>query len=117
MYERYNLQNKAEVCLVPLKDAQSTTVLIMFPVGSRYETFKLNGASHFIEHLFFKGTKKRPTTLKLTSEIDRLGAEYNAFTSKEYTGYYIKSAAKYLETSLDILSDMLFNSLFDAKEM
>lgn len=117
MFERYNLQNKAEVCLVPLKDAQSTTVLIMFPVGSRYESFKLNGVSHFIEHLFFKGTKKRPTTLKLTSEIDRLGAEYNAFTSKEYTGYYIKSAAKYLETSLDILSDMIFNSLFDAREM
>ncbi len=117
MFERYNLKNGAEVCLVPLKDAQSVTVLIMFPVGSRYETSTLNGASHFIEHLFFKGTKKRPNTLKLTSEIDRLGAEYNAFTSKEYTGYYIKSAAKYLETSLDILSDMLFNSLFDPKEM
>ncbi len=117
MFERYQLQNKAEVCLVPQKDAHSTTVLIMFPVGSRFESFRLNGASHYIEHLFFKGTKKRPTTLKLTSEIDRLGAEYNAFTSKEYTGYYIKSAAKYLPTSLDILSDMLFNSLFDPREM
>ncbi len=117
MFERYHLDNGAEVCLVPLKDAQSTTVLIMYPVGSRYETFKLNGVSHYIEHLFFKGTKKRPTTLKLTGEIDRLGAEYNAFTSKEYTGYYIKSAGKYVATSLDILSDMLFNSLFDAREM
>ena len=117
MFETYKLHNGAQVCLVPLKDAQSITVLIMYPVGSRYETQKLNGVSHYIEHLFFKGTKKRPTTLKLTSEIDRLGAEYNAFTSKEYTGYYIKSAAKYLGTSLDILSDMLFNSLFDAKEM
>lgn len=117
MYERYTLSNKAEVCLVPLKDAQSTTVLIMYPVGSRYESQKMNGVSHYIEHLFFKGTKKRPTTLKLTSEIDRLGAEYNAFTGKEYTGYYIKSAAHYLETSLDILSDMLFGSLFDPREM
>lgn len=117
MFERYHLKNKAEVCLVPLKDAQSVTVLIMYPVGSRYESSSLNGVSHYIEHLMFKGTKKRPTTLKLTSEIDRLGAEYNAFTSKEYTGYYIKTAAKYLPTSLDILSDMLFNSLFDAKEM
>lgn len=117
MFERYHLENGAEVCLVPLREAQSTTVLVMFPVGSRYETFKLNGASHYIEHLFFKGTKKRPSTLKLTSEIDRLGAEYNAFTSKEYTGYYIKSAAKFLSTSLDILSDMLFNSLFDPREM
>lgn len=117
MFERYSLPNGAEVCLVPLKDAQSVTTLIMYPVGSRYESQKLNGVSHYIEHLMFKGTKKRPSTLKLTSEIDRLGAEYNAFTSKEYTGYYIKTAAKYLPTSLDILSDMLFNSLFDAKEM
>lgn len=117
MYEQYKLSNGAEVLLVPLKDAQSVTTLIMYPVGSRYESQKLNGVSHYIEHLMFKGTKKRPSTLKLTSEIDRLGAEYNAFTSKEYTGYYIKTAAKYLPTSLDILSDMLFNSLFDAKEM
>ncbi len=117
MYEQYKLSNGAEVFLVPLKDAQSVTTLIMYPVGSRYESQKLNGVSHYIEHLMFKGTKKRPSTLKLTSEIDRLGAEYNAFTSKEYTGYYIKTAAKYLPTSLEILSDMLFNSLFDPKEM
>ena len=117
MYQKLVLENKANVYLVPQKDAQSATVLIMFPVGSRYENEKLAGVSHFIEHLMFKGTKKRPNTLILTREIDRLGAEYNAFTSKEYTGYYIKADAKYLETSLDILSDMLYNSLFDAKEM
>jgi len=89
----------------------------MFPVGSRYETEKMNGVSHYIEHLMFKGTTKRPSTLKLTREIDRLGAEYNAFTSKEYTGYYIKTDVNFLETSCDILSDMLFNSLYDVKEI
>ncbi|MBI4993133.1 MAG: insulinase family protein [Candidatus Magasanikbacteria bacterium] len=117
MFERFKLQNNADVFLVPLKDSQSTTILVMLPVGSRYETAKLSGVSHYIEHLMFKGTKKRPNTLILTREIDRLGADYNAFTSKEYTGYYIKADKNHTEITLDILSDMLFNSKFDAKEM
>ncbi len=116
-YQKYQLKNKTAAFLIPLKDTQSVTVLVMFPVGSRYEAKETSGISHLIEHLMFKGTKKRPNTLVLTREIDRLGAEYNAFTSKEYTGYYIKTDAKYLETSLDILSDMLFNSKFATKEM
>ncbi|MBU2541955.1 insulinase family protein [Patescibacteria group bacterium] len=117
MYKKTQLKNKTNVYLIPLENTQAVTVLVMFPVGSRYESSKLNGVSHFIEHLMFKGTKKRPNTLTLTREIDRLGAEYNAFTSKEYTGYYIKTDAKYLETAVDILSDMLFSSKFDAREM
>jgi len=116
-YQEYKLPNQASLYLVPQKDAKSVTVLVMYPIGSRYEQGRLSGVSHYIEHLMFKGTKKRPNTLTLTREIDRLGAEYNAFTSKEYTGYYIKSDSKYLDVSLDILSDMLFNSLFDSKEM
>lgn len=117
MFERYQLPNGADICLIPIKDARSITTLVMFPVGSRYEPSSLSGVSHYIEHLMFKGTKKRPTTLKLTREIDRLGAEYNAFTGKEYTGYYIKADVQYTETSMDILSDMLFHSQFDPKEM
>ena len=117
MYEHYRLPNKANVYLVPFDSTNSVTGLIMFPVGSRYEPEKLNGVSHYIEHLMFKGTAKRKSTLLLTREIDRLGAEYNAFTGKETTGYYIKADARYSETLVDILSDMLFNSLFDAKEM
>src|SRR3989338_10606738 len=110
MYDYYQLKNKANVILVPQADTQSITVLVLYPVGSRYETDKMAGVSHYIEHLMFKGTKKRKNTLTLTREIDRLGAEYNAFTSKEYTGYYIKTESGYLSVSLDILSDMLFNS-------
>ncbi len=98
-------------------DAPSLTVLVMYPVGSRYEPEKLSGVSHYIEHLMFKGTKKRKNTLVLTREIDRLGAEYNAFTSKEYTGYYIKIDTSYQKIAIDILSDMLYNSVFDPKEM
>lgn len=117
MYNQYQLKNKSNVYLVPLKDTKSVTILVMFPVGSRYEENSLQGASHFIEHMMFKGTKKRPSTLILTREIDRLGAEYNAFTGKESTGYYIKVDAKYTDIALDILADMLNNSLFQEKEM
>ena len=117
MLEQYTLPNKARVYLLPQENALSTTTLIMYPVGSRYEPEKLSGVSHYIEHMMFKGTKKRKSAQILTREIDRLGAEYNAFTSKEYTGYYIKAGAAYTHISLDILSDMLFNSVYDAKEM
>lgn len=117
MYKQYTLDNGAKILLVPQYDTKSVTSMVMFPVGSRYESEKLSGVSHYIEHLMFKGTKKRKNTLTLTREIDRLGAEYNAFTSKEYTGYYIKAASDHLNISLDILSDMLLNSVFDPKEM
>src|SRR3989338_3066916 len=117
MHELYQLDNKANIVLIPQDNTHSVTVLVVYPVGSRYESKKMNGVSHYIEHLMFKGTKKRKNTLILTREIDRLGAEYNAFTSKENTGYYIKTDCNYVEKSLDILSDMLYNSIFDPKEM
>ncbi|PIR03658.1 MAG: hypothetical protein COV59_05740 [Candidatus Magasanikbacteria bacterium CG11_big_fil_rev_8_21_14_0_20_39_34] len=117
MYKTYKLKNNANVLLIPLQNTDSITTLIMYPVGSRYEPDKLQGVSHYIEHLMFKGTKKRKNTLTLTREIDRLGAYYNAFTGKEYTGYYIKTDKKFTKISLDILSDMLFESKFDPKEM
>lgn len=117
MFQQYTLSNRARVILVPQPDTASVTVLVMYPVGSRYEAEKLSGVSHYIEHLMFKGTKKRPSTLVLTREIDRWGAEYNACTGKEYTAYYIKIGAEYAAIALDILSDMLFNSIFDSKEM
>lgn len=117
MYQQYQLENGATIILVPQADAKSTTTLVMYPVGSRHETEPLSGVSHYVEHLMFKGTKKRPTTLALTKEIDRLGAEYNAFTGKEYTGYYIKTSGEYTDIAMDILSDMLFHSTFDPEEM
>src|SRR3990167_9331037 len=117
MHELYQLDNKANIVLIPQDNTHSVTVLVVYPVGSRYESKKMNGVSHYIEHLMFKGTKKRKNTLILTREIDRLGADYNAFTSKDHTAYHIKTDCKYIETTLDILSDMLFHSTFDAREM
>lgn len=116
-YEQYQLKNKANVICVSQKDTASVTVMVMYPVGSRYEPEKMRGVSHYIEHMMFKGTKKRKSSFILTREIDRLGAEYNAFTGKEYTGYYIKTDASFTRISCDILADMLFHSVFDAKEM
>ncbi|NQU83970.1 MAG: insulinase family protein [Parcubacteria group bacterium] len=102
---------------VPSKNTKAVTVLVLFKVGSRHEPLKLNGASHFIEHLVFKGTKRRPATLDISRELDGVGAEYNAFTGKDHTGYYIKISAKHTKLAVDMLSDMLFNSKFDATEM
>lgn len=117
MFSIHTLANSARIILVPQSDTRSLTTLIMYPVGSRYEPEKLSGVSHYIEHMMFKGTNKRKNSRILTREIDRLGAEYNAFTGKEYTAYYIKADAKFASVCLDILSDMLYHSVFDPKEM
>ncbi|MBI2135620.1 insulinase family protein, partial [Candidatus Woesearchaeota archaeon] len=84
---------------------------------SRYETKVNNGISHFLEHLMFKGTTRRPTTLDISKALDSVGAEYNAYTAKDHTLYYIKLANQHTELALDLLSDMLFHSVFDPKEI
>ncbi|OGY84567.1 MAG: hypothetical protein A3F54_05675 [Candidatus Kerfeldbacteria bacterium RIFCSPHIGHO2_12_FULL_48_17] len=116
-YHLQKLKNGLRIVTAPLHDTKVVTVLIMFKVGSRYEAKNINGVSHFLEHLFFKGTKNRPTTLEISQTLDSVGADYNAFTSKEWTGYYIKLEHQKLELALDMLSDMLFNSLFEPKEI
>lgn len=93
------------------------TIMVFAKVGSRYETREVNGASHFVEHLMFKGTKRRPMTLDISRALDRYGAEYNAFTSKDLTAYYIKMDAEHTDLAVDLLHDMLFHSKFDPKEV
>jgi len=118
MIKKSKLKNDFPVILVPQKDTQSLTLLVIFKVGSRYEDIRIHhGASHFIEHLMFKGTKKRPSTLHISKELDGVGAEFNAYTAKDHTGYYIKVNAKKLNLACDLLSDMLGNSLFDNEEI
>jgi len=96
---------------------ESATVLVMVRAGSRYETKQNNGISHFLEHMAFKGTAKRPSALAISTLIDGVGGEFNAFTSKEATGFYIKSSKNHIDLSLDVMSDMLQNSLFDPIEI
>jgi|SRR3989344_4724762 len=117
MYKRLQRPDGSVIILAPKQDTQAITLQVLYKVGSRNETSKINGASHFIEHLMFKGTKKRPTTLALTKALDAVGAEYNAFTSKDRTGYYIKADASHLELAIDVLADMLRHSKFDQAEI
>lgn len=116
-YHHAKLKNGLNVVIVPIMEVESVTTMIMVGAGSRYETRKNNGISHFLEHMAFKGTKKRPTALEISTLIDSAGAESNAFTGKEFTGYFIKSAAHRIELAFDILSDMLANLLLDPKEI
>ncbi len=115
-YSVEKLKNGATVVVAPQHDTRSATIFVGFPVGSRYETKRINGISHFIEHMMFKGTKRRPKSKDITLEIDRKGAEWNAFTSKEWTVYYIKIDAAHIVDAADIIEDMVFHSKFDAEE-
>lgn len=116
-YTRKVLTNGLRVLLIPMPAMESATVLVMAGAGSRYETKQNSGISHFLEHMAFKGTERRPSAMDISSLIDGMGGEFNAFTGKETTGYYIKSAKSQIETSIDLLSDMLMHSKFDPAEI
>jgi predicted Zn-dependent peptidase len=116
-YTKHILSNGTRVILVPHRDTSAATLLALFEVGSRYETLPLNGASHYIEHMMFKGTERRPSSLAITRDLDSVGADYNAFTSKDYTGYYIRLQADRLPLAIDMLEDMLFRSLYRPKDL
>ncbi|OGI21864.1 MAG: hypothetical protein A2808_02890 [Candidatus Moranbacteria bacterium RIFCSPHIGHO2_01_FULL_55_24] len=116
-YRKFTLKNGLRVILAPMQDTETATVLIMTGVGSRYETRQENGLAHFLEHMFFKGTERRPTAFDISKELDGLGAEYNAFTGEEYTGYYAKVAAKHWDTALDVVSDLFLNAKLEQEEI
>ena len=116
-FERQTLPNGLRVLTGTVPQAQSTCVMVMYAVGSRYENADTGGISHFAEHLFFKGTERRPTARHIATEIDGIGAEFNAFTGKEYTGYYVKCAKEHVPVAVDVLGDMLLHSLFDPAEI
>ena len=117
VFERHELSNGLRVITADMPQVQSVICMIMLAAGSRYETPETNGIAHFAEHMFFKGTERRPTAREIGMEVDSLGAEFNAFTSKEYTGYYVKCAADYRDRALDVLVDMLRNSKFEPEEI
>jgi predicted Zn-dependent peptidase len=116
-FEKTTLDNGLRVVTAPMPQAKSVACFVMLAAGSRYETKDTNGIAHFAEHMFFKGTKKRPTAREIAGEIDSIGGEFNAFTGKEYTGYYVKCAAEHRDVALDVLIDMLRNSKFDSEEI
>lgn len=103
--------------MVDLPHVESATVMLMIGAGSRYEKRELGGLSHFLEHMAFKGSQKRPSALLISSTIDGIGGEFNAFTSKDHTGFYIKAAAKHVSLLVDVLSDMILRPLLKPEEI
>lgn len=116
-YTKYTLKNGLRIVLAPMVDTETATVIVMTGVGSRYETEKENGLAHFLEHMFFKGTAKRPNTIDISRELDAIGAEYNAYTSKDHTAYYAKVEAHHWETALDVVSDLFLNATLQPEEI
>jgi predicted Zn-dependent peptidase len=117
VFQRTELDNKLRVLTAPLPHAQSVACFVMLAAGSRYEQASNRGIAHFAEHMFFKGTERRPTSRDLSTLIDGIGGEFNAFTSKEYTGYYVRCAGADRDIALDVLLDMLRHSKFEPEEI
>ncbi|MEA1965250.1 MAG: pitrilysin family protein [Candidatus Aerophobetes bacterium] len=117
MFRKTTLKNGLRIITSPMKGTKTVTVLALVGTGSKYEIKEINGVSHFLEHMFFKGTKRRPTALDIAETIDRVGGEYNAFTSKEFTGYYAKVSSKHRKLVMDVVSDIFLHSKLDAKEI
>lgn len=116
-FKKTILKNGLRIITVPMKDNPTVTVLVLVEAGSKYETKRENGLSHFLEHMCFKGTAKRPKAIDIVHELDGLGAHYNAFTGHEYTGYYAKAEAKHFPKLLDVVSDIYLNSTFPDAEI
>ncbi len=117
VFESHSLSNGLRVLTAPMPNAQSVSCFVMLAAGSRYETPETSGIAHFAEHMFFKGTEQRPTARDIAGEIDAIGGEFNAFTGKEYTGYYVRCAAETRDTAFEVLVDMLRRSKFDPDEI
>ncbi|MBI4049776.1 MAG: insulinase family protein [Candidatus Doudnabacteria bacterium] len=117
IYSKKVLKNGLTLLTVPIESASSITMSIFVKAGSRYEEPRLNGISHFLEHLHFKGTKKYPSAKKLSEVVDAIGGEFNANTGKEHTQYYIRAAFEHSSLVFSVLTEMLQNPLFDEKEL
>ena len=116
-YIKKTLENGLRIVLVPLKNTETVTVMVLAETGSEYEEKSVNGISHFLEHMCFKGTSKRPSSRIINHELDSMGSQSNAFTNTEYTGFYAKAHAKHTSKIIDIVSDIYLHSVFPEEEM
>ncbi|HHH12592.1 MAG TPA: insulinase family protein [Candidatus Moranbacteria bacterium] len=116
-YEKHTLRNGARVILAPSPEALSTTVMVMTAVGSRFESRRENGLSHFLEHMLFKGTEKRSRAEDINRELDAMGGHANAFTGKDRTAYYARVKPEHTEKALDLIGDIFLHSTLPAREI
>jgi len=113
----HTLKNGLKVILIDTESFPTVTALVMVGAGSRYERKDNNGIAHFFEHMAFKGSKKYKTSFEISSAIEGIGGLFNAFTSKDHTGYWIKATNEHTNTLLDVLSDMILHPLLEADEI
>lgn len=116
-FKKTTLKNGLRILTIPMQGTQTATVMIMVGVGSRFETEKQAGLSHFVEHMLFKGTEKRPTAQSISEELDAIGGEFNAFTAKDKTAYYAKVDSKHISTAFDVVADIFLNSKLEQVEI
>ena len=117
MHKIKTLPNGLRIITTPIEGTKSVTVLCLVGAGSRYETKDINGISHFLEHLFFKGAKRYKNAAEVSSAIDSVGGDFNAFTGKEYAGYYVKLASHQKEVAFDVIGDMMLNATINEDEV
>ncbi len=115
--DKTELPNGLRFLTIPVKASFSATIMVLVSAGSRYETSKNSGIAHFVEHMMFKGTEKRPSSKIIGMDIETIGGSSNAFTSYDYTGYYIKVPAEQIHNASEIMADMIKNGLFEEKEI
>ncbi len=117
MHKLTTLPNGLRIVVTPLEGTQSVTVLVLAGAGSRFENKSISGISHFLEHLFFKGAKRYKNAGEVAAAIDAVGGDFNAFTGKEYAGYYVKLASHQKEVAFDVIGDMMLNATFVPTEI
>ncbi len=116
-YKKKTLTNGMRILSIPKKGTKAAVVLVLVKTGSKYEDKELMGISHFLEHMLFKKTEKRPNLLRIAEDLDKVGGVFNAFTGEDYTGYYAKVNYKKLDLALDWVSDIYLNSLIPQEEL
>jgi len=116
-YKLTRFSNGLRLLTIPLPNMESSTVTVWVRAGSRLENAKVNGISHFLEHMVFKGSKKRPSAKEIALAVDSIGGEFNAGTSKEWTNFYIRARNELLPAAFDVLSDMVLNPILKTKDI
>ena len=117
MYKIETLDNHLNILKIPMPGVESIATVVMVKAGSRYEAEADFGVAHFLEHMVFKGTTKYPTNKILTQKVDGIGAVFNAFTGEEMTAFYLRAAAKDLDLTLDVLSQLTTQALLEPEEI
>lgn len=116
-YKIHKLASGLKVLITPMPSLESVTTTIWVKTGSRNEDKRTAGISHFLEHMVFKGSTKRPSAKAISEAVDAIGGEFNAATSKDWTNFYIKASKNNVETAIDVLSDMVLNPLLNDEEI